>query len=164
VLLLGPLYHLPDAGDRRRALQEAGRVLRPGGVLAAGAISRFASTIDGLVKGLLLDPAFEQIVEQDLVDGRHENPSRNERWFTTAYFHLPDDLAAEVRDAGFDLAALVGIEGPVPFVPDEWLDDPVRRAILLRAVARTEAAPSLLGASPHLLAVGRKPGSPPIGE
>ena len=48
VLLLGPLYHLTDRADRIRALTEARRVLRPGGVLAAAAISRFASTLDGL--------------------------------------------------------------------------------------------------------------------
>src|SRR5207253_5707878 len=30
VLLLGPLYHLTDRGDRVRALREAGRVAKPG--------------------------------------------------------------------------------------------------------------------------------------
>jgi len=45
VLLLGPLYHLDDAG-RASALEEAHRVLRPGGLLAAAAISRWAALID----------------------------------------------------------------------------------------------------------------------
>lgn len=31
VLLLGPLYHLTEATDRRQALAEAMRVVRPGG-------------------------------------------------------------------------------------------------------------------------------------
>jgi ubiquinone/menaquinone biosynthesis C-methylase UbiE len=44
VLLLGPLYHLTSRDDRLRALREAFRVVRPGGVVAAAAISRFAST------------------------------------------------------------------------------------------------------------------------
>ena len=39
---------------------------------------------------------------------------------------------------------------------DDWLDDPARRAALLRSIARVETEPSLLGASPHLLAVGVK--------
>lgn len=47
VLLLGPLYHLTKIEDRLAALSEAGRVLRPGGLLATAAISRFASTYDG---------------------------------------------------------------------------------------------------------------------
>ena len=91
VLLLGPLYHLVDAKDRRRALREARRVLRPGGVLAAAAISRFGATIDGLATEAFRDPGFEAIVEADQRRGHHRNPDVTDRpeWFTTAYFHLP---------------------------------------------------------------------------
>ena len=150
VLLLGPLYHLPDGEDRGRALEEARRVLRPGGILAAAAISRFASTIDGVVKRLLDDPEFEATIERALQGGRHTNPTRHPRWFTTAYFHLPDELGAEVSEAGFDLIALLAIEGVGEWARDvgEWLDDPRRRDVLLRAIERVEAEPSLLGASP----------------
>jgi SAM-dependent methyltransferase len=158
VLLLGPLYHLTEADDRRRALSEARRVLRPGGVLAAAAISRFAPSIDGLLKAFLLDPAFEAIVESSMRDGRHRNPERRREWFTTAYFHRPDELADEVRAAGFALEALVAVEGIGTFLADAanaWLDDPVRREPLLRAIRRVEAEPALVGASPHVLAVGR---------
>src|SRR4030095_4093133 len=62
-LLFAPLSHLTDRADRIRALVEARRVLRPGGVLAAAAISRFASTLDGLLRGYLDEPGFEAIVE-----------------------------------------------------------------------------------------------------
>ena len=48
VLLLGPLYHLTERSDRIRALREARRVLRPGGMLLAAGINRFASTISAL--------------------------------------------------------------------------------------------------------------------
>jgi ubiquinone/menaquinone biosynthesis C-methylase UbiE len=159
VLLLGPLYHLTDPADRARALREALRVLRPGGVLAAAAISRFAATLDGLLKGALDDPAFEAIVERSLRDGRHRNPERRPEWFTTAFFHLPGELENEVRAAGFALEALVAVEGVGAILadPDAWLDDPARRATLMRAIARVESEPSLLGASPHLLAIGRRP-------
>ena len=158
VLELGPLYHLPAAADRRRALEEARRVLRPGGVLAAAAITRFASTIDGLVKGYVADPEFERMVERVLRDGRHENRARHPGWFTTAHFHLPDELADEVRAAGLHLEALLAIEGPGEWLPDvdSWLDDPPRRGALLRAIRRVESEPSLLGASPHVLAVATR--------
>ena len=61
VLLLGPLYHLTERADRLAALREARRVLRPGGVVFAAAISRFASLLDGLARDLLDDPDFRPI-------------------------------------------------------------------------------------------------------
>ena len=75
VLLLGPLYHLTDAADRAHSLQETARVLRPGGWLFAAAISRWASALDGLARDLLQDPRFALIVEHDLRDGQHRNPT-----------------------------------------------------------------------------------------
>jgi ubiquinone/menaquinone biosynthesis C-methylase UbiE len=158
-LLLGPLYHLTERADRVAALQQAHRVLRPGGVLAAAAISRFASTFDGLARGLLVEPRFEQIVERDVRDGQHRNPEPDARpeWFTTAYFHRPEELRHELQEAGFGIEAVLAVEGPAAFRPelDAWLSDRERREALLRAVRRIEAEPSLLGASAHLLAVGR---------
>src|SRR5690349_7412052 len=55
VLLLGPLYHLTERSDRVCALQEARRVVRPGGLVAAAAVSRFASLLDGTRRGFLAD-------------------------------------------------------------------------------------------------------------
>lgn len=42
-LVFGPLYHLTDQSDRNLALREAVRVVRQGGIVAVGALSRFAS-------------------------------------------------------------------------------------------------------------------------
>src|SRR5918994_4554119 len=100
VLLLGPLYHLTEASDRARALTEARRVLRPGGWLFAAAISRYASALDGLARNLLDDSRFERIVQRDLRDGQHRNPTDRLDYFTTAFFHRPDELAQEIQAAG----------------------------------------------------------------
>ena len=136
VLLLGPLYHLTSRHDRLQALREAYRVVRPGGVVAA-AISRFASTYDGLLRGYLVYPMFKDIVERDVREGQHRNPSGRPEWFTTAYFHLPQELRDEVIEAGFSVEALVGIEGPGWVLPDlnSWVEDPSRRSTLLDAVS-----------------------------
>jgi SAM-dependent methyltransferase len=157
-LLLGPLYHLNDHDDRVAALGEAHRATRRGGVLVAAVISRFASTYDGLGLGYLADPRFEHIVDDDVATGRHRNPTGEPGWFTTAYLHHPDEIGQELHESGWEPTALVAVEGAGAFADaGYWLDDPDRKRILLRAVQRVEAEPSLLGSSPHLLAVARRP-------
>jgi SAM-dependent methyltransferase len=92
VLFFGPLYHLTDTSERLQAIREARRVLRAGGVLLAVAISRFASALDGIGRGLIGDPDFVRILRQDLKSGQHRNQTGNLDYFTTAYFHHPDEL------------------------------------------------------------------------
>ena len=159
VLLLGPLYHLVKEEDRRAALAEAIRVLRPGGVLIAAGISRWASALDGLARELLHDPECARIVERDLVDGTHQNPTNRLDYFTTAYFHRPEDLRREVIEAGFKVEGLYGIEGPGWILPDltERWSDPERREIILQVARALESEPSAIGCSAHLIVVGRKP-------
>jgi ubiquinone/menaquinone biosynthesis C-methylase UbiE len=154
-LMLGPLYHLTERAERVQALAEAARVLRPGGMVAAAAISRFASLLDGLVSGFLGDPRFDAIVERDLREGQHRNPTDRAEWFTTAYFHHPTELQGEVEAAGLLFEGLFGIEGPGWLVRDLW-DDPDRRAHVERVARAVEQEPTLLGLSAHLLVVGRK--------
>ena len=160
VLLLGPLYHLTGRSDRIRALGEARRVLRPQGVAVGAGISRFASLLDGLVHGFLGDPVFAGIVENDLRDGQHRNPKPIERpeWFTTAYFHHPDELTGEVVEADLICEGVFGVEGPGWLFPDRW-ELPDQREILLSAARAVETEPTLRGVTSHLLVVGRKPDS-----
>jgi hypothetical protein len=64
-----------------------------------------------------------------------------------------------LTEAGFRNTSLVAIEGAGWLLQDfdiQW-SDPVLRAALLEVIRRTETEPSLLGASSHLLATGRKP-------
>jgi SAM-dependent methyltransferase len=154
VLLMGPLYHLTERAERLAALSAARRVLRPSGRLFAVGISRFASLLDGLRTNALSDPRFAAIVERDLREGQHRNPDPKGRpeWFTTAYFHHPDDLRSEIADAGFNLEALFGIEGP-GWLFDHHPSDPHYLQALLHAARAVEQEPTLLGLSPHLLAV-----------
>lgn len=158
VLLLGPLYHLTERTDRLQALAEARRVLRPGGLAFVAAISRFASLMDGLSREFLFDPAFRRIVQQDLQDGQHRNPEQRPHWFTTAYFHHPDELRQEATAVDLEVVEVLGVEGVAGWLRhlfDRW-DDPADRETILLAARATEAEPSLLGASGHLLMVCRQ--------
>lgn len=159
VLLLGPLYHLLEAADRSRALAEAWRVLLPGGVLFAGAISRFAAYHDGLATQRWFDARFRAIATEDLASGQHRNPDRDPGWFTAAYFHRVDDLRSELQHSGFVDEVVYGLEGLVGWLPDlqgRWAND-ADRAILMDGLRAVETEPTLLGVSAHLLGVGRKP-------
>jgi ubiquinone/menaquinone biosynthesis C-methylase UbiE len=156
-LLLGPLYHLTARDDRLLALSEAARAVRAGGWIFVAAISRFASLFDGLTSGMLSDPAFLAIVEQDLEDGQHRNPERRPGWFTTAFFHRPDELVEEASAAGYEVVETVGLEGLACWLPhlEAGFDNPDDRALILAAARCIETEPSLLGLSAHLLLAAR---------
>jgi len=158
VLMLGPLYHLVDADDRLIALREAERVLQRGGVLFAAAISRWGSALDGLARELFTDKRFAGIVDRDIREGQHRNETERADFFTTAYFHRPDELSDEVARAGLAIENLYGIEGPAWLLSDldqRW-QDPQRRAIVLNVARMLEREPFVIGCSAHMLLVGRK--------
>lgn len=158
VLLMGPLYHLPERSDRLRALEEAYRVLRPGGPVFVASITRFASAIDGLYSGAIDDEWFREIIEMDLDTGIHLNPTDDPRYFTTAYFHHPGELAEELEAAGFREIEMFAVEGVAWAAADldERLNDPAKQATLLDLLRKLESESSLMGASPHHLVVARR--------
>ena len=159
VLLFGPLYHLTEPSDRLAALTEARRVLRPQGVILVAAISRYAGTLDGVALHPTLDEHIVAIRHRAVADGQYRNDTGNPRYFTTAYFHRPEDLVEDLCDAGFGAVRVFGVEGPGWFLADfeaRWAD-PASRENILRVAHLLEEEPSIIGASAHLLAVGRRP-------
>ena len=160
VLVFGPMYHLTAVEDRQQVLREAVRAVRPGGLIAVAAINRYASLFDGLARGFLFDAEFRKIVERDLAEGQHRNPDNRPHWFTTAYFHEPEQLRDELAGVDLDVIELVGLEGLAGWLRDlggKWETDEGRESILYAARA-VESTPSLLGLSGHLLAITRTPG------
>ncbi len=158
VLLFGPLYHLTEPRERVSALREAQRILRTGGRVLAVGISRFASTLEGLFSGLFDDPEFVQIAQRDLIDGQHRNTSRDRDYFTTTFFHHPDELKAEVEAAGLQYETILAIEGPGWLLQNfgvHWAD-PERRERLLDVVRSVEHEPAMLGVSAHIMVVAQK--------
>ena len=112
--------------DRIAALQEARRVLKPGGMLFAAGISRFASALDGAsARAFFRRP--EELLEEVLDAGF---------------------VAAKVL-------AVESVGWAVPDL-DQRLDDDEAREVLMAILNRLESEPALLGASPHLLAVAQR--------
>lgn len=159
VLLMGPLYHLLERADRLDALRESRRVVRPGGLVVVSAVSRFASALSGFHSEFLREEEFHRIVVGDLETGNHRNPDDRPGWFTTAYFHRPDELTAEIAAAGLAPEGPVALEGLGGAAPDieSMLDDEEVALRVLGLLRRTEHEPALLGMSSHLMASGRRP-------
>lgn len=158
VLMFGPLYHLITAADRHRALREAHRVMKTGGYLFAVGISRFASALEALINGFLVDGDFVKIVLRDLQDGQHRNATANLTYFTDAYFHRPGELRREIQKAGFAPLDFVMVD---PFAYsfkniEQYWEDETRRERLMDILRRLECEPSLMGAGPHLMGVAYK--------
>ncbi len=157
VLLLGPMYHLTDRDERVLAFREAARVARPGGLVVAAAISRYATTLDGFFRGFVDRPGFVPLLREDLRSGQHRNPDGVPEFFTTAFFHDQAELAAEASEAGLGPVEVLPVEGPFHWAPGltERLADPEQLALLLEVLETVERDPAMANASSHLLAVGR---------
>ncbi|MGW1023744.1 class I SAM-dependent methyltransferase [Streptomyces sp. NPDC002577] len=157
VLLLGPLYHLTERADRVRALAEARRTVRPGGLVAAATINRYAGLHDVLRQERYFDPLQRARTDAHATDGRHA-AGGEDALFTTAYFADPADVPGEFTDAGLTPVGQYGLEGAAWLMGgvEEWLDDEDRREAVLAAARHIESEPTLLGISGHLLSVGRR--------
>ena len=124
----------------------------------AAAISKFTSALDGSSRGWIRDPRFMKIVNQDLKNGQHRNPSNVPQYFTTAFFHHPNELKAEVTQAKFKSVKLYAITGFAWLLPkfDKLWSNRELRGRLLTLLEMTEAESSLMGVSDHLMVMGTK--------
>ena len=158
VLLFGPLYHLQDRAGRVQALREAYRVVVPGGVVLAVAISRWAAIMDGVLRLRLGegDPSFGALID-DLVQTGRLNPLVEGGF--SGYLHRPAELPAEAAEAGLRHVALVSIEGPGAYLVDvaERWESSAAQELVLDVARRLEAVPELAGMGSHLMLVTERP-------
>lgn len=155
VLLMGPLYHLPDPQDRLMALREAARILRPGGRLIAEVITRHAWMLDATAKGVIDDPAVRADFTVNIEHGLSTDPDRLRDGGFWAYFHRVETIGGEVEAAGFVETRLIGVEGHAWLLGnlEELLEHP---GPLLEVLRTIESEPSLLGMSAHVVAGATK--------
>lgn len=74
-------------------------------------------------------------------------------------FHRPEELEAEAAAAGLAVREVVGVEGLAGWLwplAERW-NDPDHRETILFSARAVESEPSLLGLSPHLVAVAESP-------
>ncbi len=153
VLLMGPLYHLLDESGRRRAVAEVVRVARPGGIVAATNITRYAAVRWWAKHDPMQVVDHPSVYEEQIATGR----THDAVGFTDVHLMRPAELAALFAEAGVEHIVTVACEGVVSMIQEKlnalegaawehWVD-------LNYRVAKD---PDTHGLAEHLLYIGRK--------
>lgn len=155
VLIMGPLYHLILADDRRAALAQVYQRLKPGGILVSSMISRF-----GILGDLMRDvPAWiedREDVRSLLASG--QRPEGAPRGGFRGYFASVEEIAPLHEAVGFETLVLAGSE-PAISADDESYNrlEGTQRQLWLDLLYEVSSEKTTLAASRHLLYIGRKP-------
>ena len=154
VLLMGPLYHLVVEPDRRAALQQVKERLKEGGLLFSAFISRFGILCD-LIKNVPGWIEGQAEVRSVLEKGR--SPDDYPRGTFRGYFAKAAEIAPLHEGLGFESLILAGVE-PAIAADDESYNklQGRERSLWLDLLYETSTEASLLGASRHLLYIGKK--------
>ncbi|WP_300266937.1 bifunctional 2-polyprenyl-6-hydroxyphenol methylase/3-demethylubiquinol 3-O-methyltransferase UbiG [Microbacterium sp.] len=154
VLMLGPLYHLQERDDRLRAWQEAHRVLVPGGIVFAAAISRAAAALKMVFARSFRDLPADALVAL-LERGSDEKPAPTDG-FPGGHHHLAAELAEEATDAGFTDVTTVGVEGPAGLGLEMLAPEGSVVSAAITIAEAAHVAPPAADLSPHLMSIGTK--------
>jgi len=158
VILHGPLYHLQKKEDRLQTINEAKRVLKKNGHILGFAINSSASTVAGLMQGLVHKKPFLEMCKTELTTGIH-NPPKEFPWLLAdGFYHKPKQLKKEFTSKNLEIINLFAVEGMI------WLDNeyfanmlnPKKKETLLEILKTTELDESVLAFSPHMMLVARK--------
>jgi S-adenosylmethionine-dependent methyltransferase len=159
VLVMGPLYHLRELGDRQRTLAEAKRVLRPGGLIAATFITRTAALrYEARAEAKRVLELYEPMLNV-IRQGFDPNfPPPDDDHFH-AYFAHPTEIEPLLRGAGLAPLGIYATEGFVSMIDEtvntlegkEW-----EAWVELNLTLASD--PTLFSGAEHLLAFGRKVG------
>jgi len=158
VILHGPLYHLQEREDRILTICEAKRVLKNGGIVLGFAINYTASTLVGLLNGLIHKTTFFQMCKEELAIGKHNPPDDFPWLLTEAFYHKPQELKEEFMNQELTYLNTYAVEGMV------WLDKDFfvnlqhtgKRKTLLELLQVTETDRDLLPFSPHMMIAVQK--------
>jgi S-adenosylmethionine-dependent methyltransferase len=154
VLLMGPLYHVVVDTDRKQVLKQAYDRLKDGGLIFSAFISRFG------ILGHLLRNTPEWIEDQSEVHSvieKGKDPDHQPEGGFRGYFARVDEIAPLHEEIGFETLTLAGIE-PGISADDESYNQLTgsQRKLWLDLFENVSTEESILGASRHLIYVGRK--------
>jgi ubiquinone/menaquinone biosynthesis C-methylase UbiE len=158
IILHGPLYHLQKKEDRNLAICEAKRILKNDGIILGFAINYTASTLVGLLNGLIHKKPFFDMCKEELIRGMHNPPDDFPWLLAEAFYHKPEQLKDEFINQGLAYLNTYAVEGMA------WLDKEYfanmlnnkKRRTLMELIQVTENDSYLLPFSPHMMIAVQK--------
>jgi S-adenosylmethionine-dependent methyltransferase len=156
VLLMGPLYHLIEQADRTQALQAAVARLQGGGLIFSALLNRLG-VIGDFLKRIPHWIEDQDYVRHFLAQGRR--PDDAPRGGFRGYFATVAEVASFHEALGLETLVVAAVE-PAISADDESYNrlPPEQRQLWLDLLYEISAEPSILGASRHLLYIGKKSG------
>jgi ubiquinone/menaquinone biosynthesis C-methylase UbiE len=158
VILHGPLYHLQKREDRLAAILEAKRVLKKNGIILGFAINATASTVVGLMNGMIHANSFFEMCKKELTSGIHNAPKDFPFLLADAFYHKPEDLKSEFLEQNLNFINIFAVEGII------WLDNEYFANMLDKKKSKTlkdlqkftQNDEYLLPFSPHMMIAVKK--------
>jgi hypothetical protein len=151
---MGPLYHLVEEADRKAALKEAASRLKEGGILFSAFISRF-----GIMGDLLrnMPDWIENEAEVRNILNIGKNPDHIPGSGFRGFFANISEIAPLHEALGFETLTVAALE-PAISADDESYNrlEHGQRQQWLDLLHEISTKPSILGASRHILYIGRK--------
>jgi SAM-dependent methyltransferase len=153
VCLGGPLSHMPDEGDRRKAVDEMARVVRPGGLVFLSGVGFLA------VQRWMLNNLSDDLISGEFISfletGNISGATR-----TTWHFFRAAELRALGESCGLQTLEMRGCQGLSASLetatnrlaaerPDLW-------QVWHQRILDSSADPALVDTSEHILWIGRK--------
>ena len=154
VLNMGPFYHLINEDDRKRCFQECLRVLKKGGLLVTSYIPRYyVFQYISMQNDYFLDTKLaKQLTETGIL--RHDD---EKCFWTDSYYSTAEEMEALFREYGMEIIEHFAQDGATAHFSqkvDEWNDEQFKIWCNYHYSVCRER--SLLGASNHVVIVGRK--------
>lgn len=156
VLVMGPMYHIFREEDRRKVIENALQVLKPGGKIYIAFINLFAGMLyyldewpEGFSEELKLENEFGECVL--------ENRSWQGMAFTEARFEALPEICRFTGSLGLKQVTLFGQEGFLGgfLTKIQGLTEP-HRSLWIDYACRTCELTEYLGMSSHIMYVGEK--------
>ena len=146
VLLSGPIYHLQDMKDKQKAINEAVRCCKEGGIVVVDYLSQIHGFIQ---KAIHNEEIFANISDADI-----ENLKYNDAIFS---FDRPTEIRKMLEMAKLKNIEFYGTDSISRFIKEDinWFGTSALER-WIKFIIRVSSEPGCIELSEHCLAVGRK--------